>query len=564
MTFRERIGTTAARILDGWTNGAVKSTFVEAATVYDDDPRADEYRRLSGGKRDLLPIQFKRGQEMAFYLWQRNPLARRMIEILVDFCTGDDYAVKVKIKTRSKAGEISDTGSLEAQAIWDDFSEDAVNDLEEGMPEFTQDLLINGELAMPTIVNPIDGAVRLGYIDPGNITEVKLSPLNVRQPVMVKARGVDSTDEIPFDVCRVDLDPTSPTYDKMVGSLLYFRINHVVNQTRGHSELLELVDWLDALDQFLFDSLDGFRLRNSFFYDLELQGLTQEQIEAEAKKIVVPSNGSIRVHNEKAKYAVQTPDLKAVEVERALVSFQTFVVGSKGFPAMWFGSGAETNKATAGEMSIPTMKMIRGVQRTIRSVVKSMARYVTDQALIAGKLNLKEEEYIDVEVTMFDPEKKDTEQVAAGMTQLVQALVVAVEQGWADPDTAKKIVDGIITRMGVEVDTDKSVQDLLDEKAETDADKVANGVYSGVDPQRAFGKGNGQQLNDQQNNQQNNQGNNQQGNQESEPIKILQTFQPAPITVNVERKAKLTEAQFVVERDKQGRILGVTRKAKEE
>jgi hypothetical protein len=559
MTFTERVGTTAARILDKWTSGAVKSTFTEAATAYDDDPKADEYRRLSGGKRDLLPIQFKRGQEMAFYLWQRNPLARRMIEILVDFCSGDDYAVRVKIKNRSADGEIQDTGKNEAQAIWDDFARDAVNNLEEETPQMTQDLLINGELAMPTTVNPVDGSVRLGYIDPGNITEVVLDPMNARQPKILKARGVGSSEEIPFRVCQVDLDPLSPTFNKMTGQILYFRINHVVNQTRGHSELLELVDWLDALDQFLFDSLDGFRLRNSFFYDLELQGLTQEKIEEEAAKITVPANGSIRVHNEKAKYAVQTPDLKAVEVERALVAFQTFVVGSKGFPAMWFGSGAETNKATAGEMSIPTMKMIRGVQGTIRSLVKKMARYVMDQAEIAGKLKLQEGEYIDVEVTMFDPEKKDTEQIGAGMTQLVQAMVVAVQQGWVGTDTAKKIMDGIVTRMGVEVDTDKTVQDLLDEKAQSDEANLANDTYGNLDPKKAFG-GNG---NPQNQNQDLNLQDQQRNSEEGQPIKILQTFQPAPVTVHVERKAKLTEAKFEVERDSKGRILGITRKAKE-
>jgi len=556
MGIGSKIGTRAARILDGMTGGAVKASFREAATAYDDDPRADEYRRLSAGKRDLNPVQYQRGQQMAFYLWQRNPLARRMIEILVDFCTGDDYAVKVKIKSRGKDGEIKDTERYDAQAIWDDFADDPVNEFDEGIPETTQDLLINGELAMPTTVNPIDGKVRLGYVDPGNIVEVKLDPRNVRQPIYIKAQGMDTAQDTLLKVCRIDLDPESPTYDKMIGEVLYFRINHVVNQSRGHSELLELADWLDALDQFLFDSLDGFRLRNSFFYDLQMDGLTQEQIEAEAKKITVPANGSIRVHNEKAKYDVQTPDLKAVEVERALVSFQTFVIGTKGFPAMWFGSGAETNKATAGEMSIPTMKMIRALQRTIRRIIKTVARYVFDQALIAGTLQLAENEYVDVEVTMFDPEKKDTESVGVGLSALVQAMVVAVDNGWMDPNTAKKIVDGMVTRMGVEADTDKKVEDLLDEKKQTQDDQTARDAYAGVDPAQAFGgKGNGKPPI--------NQPADPAQAQESEPIRILQTFQPAPLVVNVERKGKLSEAKFEIERDASGRMTGLTRKEKE-
>jgi hypothetical protein len=154
---------------------------------------------------------------------------------------------------------------------------------------------------------------------------------------------------------------------------------------------------------------------------------------------------------------------------------------------------------------------------------------------------------------MFDPEKKDSEQIGAGLVQLVQAMVLAVQEGWLGPDTAKRIIDAIVTRMGVEVDTDKKVEDLLADKEQRDADSAAKSAYAGRPPAAAFG-GNG--------------GGAQEpvpaAPQESEPIKILQTFQPAPVMVQIERKAKLSEAKFDVQRDASGRITSVTRKAKED
>jgi hypothetical protein len=471
-----------ANLLDRVSRGAVRSHFMAGATAFDNDPRADEYRRLTGAKRDLPPLAFDRAMLLSFEMWKRNPIAKKLIEIFVDFCLGDEFAVKVKIKKRTNAGQDIDTKRLDAQKLWEDFEADPVNNLREDMPQFIQDLFLNGELVLPVKVNLVenadgtytgDGSVRIGYIDPLNVKEVVPAAGNVRLIEIVKVQGLSSTQLTPLKVVNIDLDPNSRTYQKRVGEVFYFRINRVVNQTRGHGIIVDLLDWLDAFDQFLFDSLEGVRLRNSFFYDLELKGLNEEQLKAKAQEITPPRNGSIRIHNENARYQVHSPDLKTQDIEKGMLTFMTFIVGSKGFPLMWFGHGGDTNKATASEMAKPTLRMLQRMQTNVRKIVKTLAYFVTDQAVLAGQLKLAEDEYIDCEVSMVDLTQQDESEVTVAFRELVTGLTYAVDKGWVSEETAKKLVDGwMLRKFGVEVDPNETIDGNLDELAKGDAEAI--------------------------------------------------------------------------------------------
>jgi hypothetical protein len=447
------------------------------AVAYEDATETS-FRRISQSNRDLIPFKYDKGVQMSFYLWQRNPIARRLIDIPKDFCTGDDFSVAVKIKKRNPTGPDTDTGKLDAQKIWDDCAADPDNRLESDMAIFAQDLLLNGELIVPAFVRSQaaedgsisgDGAVKFGYMDPINVKQTITDPKNIRTIKQLKMSGQNSTDEIVLNVIGVDNDPNSLTYGKRMGDAFYWRINYIANQTRGHGELLELADWLDSLDQFTFDAIEGVRLRNNFFYTKEMIGATPEDIKKEAVNTTTPRNASVKVHNEKVKYDVVTPDLKATDVERALLAFEGFIVGAKGYPMTWFGTGQDSNRASAAEMAIPTMRMLKATQKVIRLIVKDMVLFATDQAQIARTLTLGEDEYVDVEVSLFDFERKDTALIAAGLQQTVTALIAASEKNWVSDDTAKKVVDMQLERMGIEVSPDETVDEITKDNAENDA-----------------------------------------------------------------------------------------------
>lgn len=458
-----------AHRLNDLSGGRFKRHLLEAAVVQvEADPA---FRRMGTTKRDLHPLQYDRAMQLSFEMWKRNPLARRIVEIFVDFCMGDEFAVKAKIKQRTDEGDV-DTERTDAQEIWDEFYSDPVNNLEDDLTQFVQDLFINGELVNPVTVNETNGAVRIGYIDPQNVREVITDPRNVRRVLEVKISPPNSVELVPLRVIQVDVDPNSLTFNRRVGQTFFFRINRVVNQTRGHGILVDLLDWLDAFDQFLFDSLEGIRIRNAFFYDVEMQGLSEDELLKKAADVFPPTNGSVRLHNELVKYNILSPQLASQDVNQAMLTFITFIVGSKGFPLMWFGHGGETNKSTAFEMAKPTLRMLKRSQKYVRRVIKEMFYFVVDQAIIANRLRLADDEYVDCEVSLVDLERQDTTDVITGFREIVTAMTYAVEKGWISDETAKKLVDSWMKRLGIEVDEGETVEQNLKKAGEEDVVSV--------------------------------------------------------------------------------------------
>lgn len=464
------------------TGGRIKEHFREAATAYDDDPKASEYRRMTGSTRDLTPLKFEQAMRMSFQLWQRNPLARRMIQIMVDFCTGDDFHVDVKIKKRVK-GPDEDTGREDAQKIWDDTVSHPFNQLDKEWPTFFQDALLNGELVLPVNVNKKDtgegtftgdGTVIFGYIDPLNIVEVVPMKNNIRFIETIITTPPGSSVRIPLKVVKYDMEIGSESYKKLMGEVIYWRLYRVTNQTRGTGLLVDSIDWLDALDQFLFDALSGYRARNAFFWDVLLEGADEAKIEEEAKKIKAPRSGTVRVHNEKATYEAKSPTLGAAEADRALQSFQTFVVGNKGFPMHWFGSAADANLATAKQMDTPVMRMMKSAQTMLKHFVEHLVQFVCDQAVLAKMLTLSKDEYVDVTVNMFDFERADAAVIGLGFVQVVTALLQGIDAGLVKDEDAKKVLDGLMQRLGVTVDATLTPEVLKSEKAQRDAENIYN------------------------------------------------------------------------------------------
>ena len=459
MKAKDPLSIRLVQAFDALTGGKISQYYLKAAVGLEGTDQADEgkYRRFTQNIRDLLPMQFKQIQVKSFYQWQRYPLATRMIEILTDFCVGEDLNVKIKIKKRTD-DEDTDTLKKDGQQVWDDFYEDPINKLDEDFATIVQDLRINGELVLPVFVNQTNGKVRLGYMDPAYIKEIQKVPMNEREIDVLILVPPGDTKEVPLKVIRYDDKPDSETYEKLVGDAFYFRINYVTTQTRGHGELTQHLDWIDAFEQFLFGVLDGFDARNTFFYDLTMEGVEQTKIDK--MSVPRPQTGEVKVHNEKATWEVKSPDLKAVDASEAVRLIRNFIVGTKGFPDHWFGEGSDVNLATAQVMSAPTIRMIKRKQESIKRMLKKIAQFVLQEAVDKKEISMGDDEYFDIEVSMFDIERKDSAVIGAAFVQIVTALKVATGSGWVTDENAKKIIDGILGMLGVEVDPNEDVEDI--------------------------------------------------------------------------------------------------------
>ena len=453
----------------------------------DSDADMKEFRKLSGSERDLQLYKYDKAVDMSHYLWQKNPIGRRFINLPVEYSAGTDFDMRLKIvSVNPQTGEREDTERMDAQSIWDEFYTDPINRLDKDKHLFVTNLYVNGELTISTAVNDKNGFVRIGYIDASTVKEIELNPNDGRRIDKISVQIPDTVDLKQFNVIVWDSDPKSPTYGKLIGDVFHFRINYLLGMQRGYPELLESADWIDGLDQFLWNNLEGSVYRNSFFLHEKREGMTQEDLDKLPNE-AMPTSGAKKITNEKVSYQMVAPDLKSNDVTETLNMYRQMVVSGKGYPSSWFDSGDTANRATAWSQAEPAIVSLKLKQQIVKNIFIEIAIFVMDKAILAGRLKLANsatsKEIVEYSVSMTSLDKKEIETLSTTLNQTVQALIVAVDAGWLEEDDAKRVVDSIVSQMGIEIDTSQTVDDIKQRQDEGEIDKVPAQVKKIMQPE---------------------------------------------------------------------------------
>ncbi len=445
------------------------------------------YRRLTRSKRDLSELRQGRQLEIAHWLYTSNPVARRILELTRDFVMGDGAEVT--------------TDDEKVQEVVDAFWHDQDNRLDFFADEIALELAKAGEVLIPAFVNEVDGSVKLGWLDPGDVVAVLTDPRNQRIPLAVKVQGGPGKDAVYLKVIREQDDPNLPGAGKLMpaladdrivdpsvgtepkpyaGACFLFQINKAPAATRGTSDLLPLADWLDALDSSVWNSLDRITFLNSFTWDVKVENASEGELKVLQDKTPPPKPGSVRFHNEKEEWTAVTPDLKMGDFSEGVRTHLNHVMGGAGLPSHWFGASDDVNRASAAEMSEPTLKRLTKRQGVMRYVLETLVRFAIDQAVLAGQLNedaaiLDREGNATAETvpareafTVLMPEisAKDSAKVATAARELVTALDVAIEAELLTTRTAREVFANLLTQMGAEIDLQQEAADIDAQHAE--------------------------------------------------------------------------------------------------
>jgi hypothetical protein len=239
-------------LTEALANHGIRVTESSAYHQVSEDPDRDDnllhgYRRLSKtqNERDLMPLEQQRQTEIALFLYDSNPLAKRIIDLVNSFVTGDGFSYNAQ---HPKVLDVIDR-----------FWKDPVNDWPLKQLDRFRQLSLMGEALWPVAVRRTDGRVRLGYVDPANIEEIVPDPFNpeiFRAARIRQGYTVDGATQLPimYSLVNVDERPLSPSYGKLnfypePEGAFYFAINKPSNATRGRSDLITVFDWLDLHDQ---------------------------------------------------------------------------------------------------------------------------------------------------------------------------------------------------------------------------------------------------------------------------------------------------------------------------
>jgi hypothetical protein len=451
------------------------------------------YRRLTQSPRDLHPILQMRMIEIAAWLYDTNPLAKRVLELTRDFVLGDG----LHVAAQDRGGD-ADVGPM--QEVLDAFWSDPFNRLDLRLHDHVLELGLFGEW-IPTVGrNPADGSLRLGHIDPALVKEVVFARDNVLQPVAVVLADPVAADQQRYKVVQVVEDPNSALYGRMAGaetdetgrvierwqdynlqgevtlsgtyagSCFLFQINKISNSQRGRSDLLCLADWVDAYDQVLFNTIDRGLLMKSFVWDVTLEGMNETEIDAYARKQAAPKPGSVRYHNERVAWAAVQPDLKAIDDQIGADLLQSYVSTGAGMAKTWLNGTMDVNRATAEGLSEPAIARMAARQRYVKYIVGAIATAVLDAAEVAGRLPRRPERPGSTLPTPWPiaveaPELRANDQLKQGQTlaAVASALATARADDAIDVQVEQQALAMVLTSLGVEVDLDAMRTRIADE-----------------------------------------------------------------------------------------------------
>lgn len=430
------------------TNTPQVTPMREAAgvTVDADD---DQWRRISGdSRRDLGQMNQARMQKMAVYLWERNALANRLIELPLAYL----LAKGVRIEHQDE----------EAQQLLDRHWSDGLNAWDIKLTKKLRELSLFGEQCWPAFVRP-NGAVRIGYLDPALIATVVTDPDNAEQPIGVvttkdkhgvsrRYRVIVNVPESEFTLRTQQIRATFTT-----GDCFYFAINGLCASSRGRSDILAVMDWVDAYDEFLFGELDRARFLRSWVWDVTLKGATPDEVEARAKKMTAPAPGSVRVHNDAEEWKAESPSLQAGDTSTAGRFFRNHILGGMTLPPTWYADGEDANRANGQSMSEPTEKVLEMRQRFVGYMLLEVARFVlrANWGALEREPSEAEQQLLDgLSIEWPEMTTKDTTKYASALQQCVTAAVAAVNAKLITRSTAIRLVQAMSAQLGVEFDAD--------------------------------------------------------------------------------------------------------------
>lgn len=428
-------------------------------TIDDED---EGWRKLTGdGKRDLEPMTQDRMQKLGEYLWRTNVLCNRIVELPLAY-----------LLARGVSWRIDDD---DAQKALDRHWKDGINAWNLKLVKRVRELSIFGEQCWPVFRN-VAGAVRIGYLDPARIGTVVTDPDNREQPIGIvtkkNRKGEERRYRIIINVAETDLGDKAQEIRRTFvdGDCFFFRVNELCSASRGVSDLLAQMDWLDAYDQFMFGEIDRAAAVRAFIWDVTLTGATPEQVVNRAKKITAPRPNSVRVHNEGETWKAESPALNAYDAANAARLIRNHILGGATIPEHWFGGAEDVNKSTGSSMTEPTEKMLDMRRTLIGYMLEQVGQYVirAHWGALERDLSSSELDLLDSFVVEW-PEmtSKDTTKWATALQQAVAAVTALIAEGLLSRETALRIVATLAHQLGVDIDVDEELENALRELLET-------------------------------------------------------------------------------------------------
>ncbi len=456
----------------------------ESDLVFGNDPDSGQsdfsfYRRLGATHLDLNPLTQDRMQKIAIFLWRRNPYAHRILNLIADMSVGGE----VRFYSENK----------KVQRILTEHWNHPINNWDWRIHQLTFELGLYGEIFQTANVIEPSGDVTWGVVDPLRVKKVTPDNRDLSQPAIAHvvtgsiAQGTSPQGETtPLEIIRWDGKPDSETHGFREGEVLFTKINGLLGALRGMSDLFPLADYLDFIDQFMFSLQQRANLQNTFVWDVELAGKSEQDIQnwLQGNNGKPPAPGSLRAHNERVKWQAITPALGASDSAEHLKISRNYVLSGAGLTDWMMGEMGGANRAGTESSAAVVAKTMESRQREIKKMIEDVFNFVIDKKIQAGQLPQRKFDRTFY-ITLPKIAIRDVGRLANAFRQAAQGIETLRNLKAIDPERMIALTNELINMLDLEgsdrfleKDPDRA-KDMLDqiekmEKDDKDERKRAN------------------------------------------------------------------------------------------
>jgi hypothetical protein len=411
------------------------------------------WRRLSDQfyLKDVIPSTYLEIHNKCYEAYNANPLAFAIIELTTSFVLGEGITVSAS--------------NPRVQQIIDDFWQHPENRMDERIDSLCSELSLYGEQFIHFFVNKYDGTVIIRQIDPSLIDQIETDPEDVEKPLRYHRRPIGQVvsatagDPAPITSTQRELDMQG-TWFKAGEDVFHIAINKVSNAKRGKSDLATVLPWLKRYRDWLTDRVRINKFRGSFLWDVKLSGADKKTVDRKRMEYArAPEPGTVLIHNDAETWSAVEPKINANDASEDGRAVKLMVAVGATLPEHYLSDGDNGNRATATEMSLPTLLKFKRRQRVVRYMLTAIVDRVIAEARRAGKLGPRVNTAYEITFPEIDSGEHNT--LAQGMQWLLPALQTAKSQGWISDETAMKIM---FEYCGEEVDVHEELARIADQQ----------------------------------------------------------------------------------------------------
>lgn len=413
------------------------------------------WRRLSDNfyLKDVIPSIYLEIHNQCYEAYNANPLAYAIIEQTTSFCLGEGVTVSANNK--------------KVQQVIDKFWNDPENRMDERVYSLCTELSLYGEQFIHYFVNQYDGSVVIRQIDPSLIDQIETDIEDVEKPLRYHRRPIGqvmaatSGDPPPITITQQEVD-NQGTWFSAGDEVLHVPINKVSNAKRGKSDLATLLPWLRRYKDWLTDRVRINKYKSAFLWDITLTNADKKTIDRKKMEYNYPPEpGSVLIHNEAEQWKAVQPQINAQDAYQDGRQIKLMVAVGATLPEHFLSDGDQGNRATAAEMSLPTLLKFKRRQRTIKYMLERILDRVILEAQKAGKLGKGPRVDTSYEITFPEIDSGEHQTLAQATNLLVTAMANASAKGWISDETAMQMM---FEFAGEEVDIAEEMQKVAQER----------------------------------------------------------------------------------------------------